>query len=90
VLAWGRIRSPATYLDAINANRPAVLMANAWGDSIFPPNQLADFFGRLAGPKRLELRPGDHAIAELTGILGLPNDVWTSVQRWFDREWTTT
>ena len=85
VLAWGRVRSPVTYLDALNANRPAVLMANAWGDSIFPPNQLTDLFGRLAGPKRLELRPGDHAIAELTGLVGLPNDVWTSVQRWFDQ-----
>ncbi|MGW4946559.1 alpha/beta hydrolase [Actinoplanes sp. NPDC004185] len=85
VLAWSRTRSAATYLDAINANRPAVLMANAWGDSFFPPNQLVDFFGRLTGPKRLELRPGDHAIAELTGILGLDNEVWTGVFRWFDQ-----
>src|SRR6185436_3136527 len=61
-------------LEDINANRPAVLIANAWGDTIFPPNQLVDFYNRLAGPKRLELRPGDHAIAELTGVLGLPND----------------
>ena len=85
VLAWSRVRSPASYVDAVNANRPAVLMANAWGDSFFPPNQLVDFFGRLTGPKRLELRPGDHAIAELTGILGLENEVWTSVFRWFDQ-----
>jgi len=85
VLAWSRARSAATYVDAINANRPAVLMANAWGDSFFPPNQLVDFFGRLTGPKRLEFRPGDHAIAELTGILGLDNEVWTSVFRWFDQ-----
>ncbi|GAA3340686.1 CocE/NonD family hydrolase [Amorphoplanes nipponensis] len=85
VLAWSRARSAATYVDAINANRPAVLMANAWGDSFFPPNQLVDFFGRLTGPKRLEFRPGDHAIAELTGILGLDNAVWTSVFRWFDQ-----
>jgi predicted acyl esterase len=85
VLAWSRARSAATYVDAINANRPAVLMANAWGDSFFPPNQLVDFYGRLTGPKRLEFRPGDHAIAELTGLLGLPNDVWTSVHRWFDQ-----
>ncbi len=85
VMAWARVRSPATYLDRINANRPAVMIANAWGDSFFPPNQLVDFYGRLTAPKRLELRPGDHAIAELTGILGLPNDAWTSVHRWFDR-----
>jgi hypothetical protein len=84
VLAWAKVRSPATYLDKINANAPAVLIANAWGDSIFPPNQLADFYGKLTGPKRLELRPGDHAIAELTGLAGLPNDVWTSTRGWLD------
>ncbi|MFI5912294.1 CocE/NonD family hydrolase [Dactylosporangium sp. NPDC051541] len=85
VQAWARARSAATYLDAINANRPAVMIANAWGDSFFPPDQLVDFFGRLTTPKRLELRPGDHAIAEFTGILGLPNDAWTSLYRWFDQ-----
>ncbi|MEV0133133.1 CocE/NonD family hydrolase [Dactylosporangium sp. NPDC050688] len=85
IMAWAGARSAATYLDAINANRPAVLIANSWGDSIFPPNQLVDFYGRLAGPKRLELRPGDHAIAELTGVAGLPNAVWSSAYRWFDQ-----
>ncbi|GIE97271.1 CocE/NonD family hydrolase [Paractinoplanes rishiriensis] len=85
VQAWARVRSPATYLNQINANAPAVLIANAWGDSFFPPNQLVDFYGKLTTPKRLELRPGDHAIAELTGIVGLPNAVWTSVRGWFDR-----
>jgi len=85
VMAWAKVRSPATYLDRINANDPAVLIANAWGDSFFPPNQLAGFYARLTTPKRLELRPGDHAIAELTGLAGLPNDAWTSVHGWFDR-----
>jgi predicted acyl esterase len=85
VKAWARVRSAATYVDAINANRPAVLIANAWGDSFFPPDQLVDFFGRLSTPKRLELRPGDHAIAEFTGLVGLPNDAWTSLYRWFDQ-----
>lgn len=85
IMAWAGARSAATYIDAINANRPAVMIANSWGDSIFPPNQLVDFYGRLAGPKRLELRPGDHAIAELTGVIGLPNEVWASAYRWFDQ-----
>jgi dienelactone hydrolase len=84
VKAWGKARSAATYLDAINANQPAVLVANGWGDSFFPPNQVAGFFGGLTTPKRLELRPGDHAIAELTGVLGLPNDAWQSLYDWFD------
>jgi hypothetical protein len=85
VMAWARVRSAATYLDRINANNPAVMIANAWGDSVFPPNQFVDFYAGLTTPKRLELRPGDHAIAELTGLAGLPNDVWTSVRGWFDR-----
>ncbi|WP_033326738.1 alpha/beta fold hydrolase [Streptomyces yerevanensis] len=84
LIAWGKKRSPATYVDRINSNGTAVMMANAWGDTIFPPNQYADFFEKLTGPKRLELRPGDHATNEATGLLGLPNDVWTDTTRWFD------
>ncbi|WP_436521526.1 CocE/NonD family hydrolase [Actinoplanes sp. HUAS TT8] len=84
IKAWGKVRSADTYLDAINANQPAVLLANGWGDSFFPANQLTDFYGKLTTPKRLELRPGDHAIAELTGVLGLPNDAWQSLYDWFD------
>src|SRR6266508_3580003 len=45
---------------------------------------LADYFAGLTGPKRLELAPGDHAVVEATGLLGLDNHVWTSVRRWFD------
>jgi predicted acyl esterase len=82
---WGRVRSPATYIDAINRNHPAIMMANSYGDSLFPPNQLIDFYARLTGPKRLEFAPGDHLIVEGTGLLGLPNHVWDSTSRWFDR-----
>ncbi len=84
VMQWAQVRSAETYLDAINANQPAVLLANAWGDTFFGANQLVDFYGGLTTAKRLELRPGDHAIAELTGLAGLDNDVWTSATRWFD------
>ncbi|NJC70957.1 CocE/NonD family hydrolase [Planosporangium thailandense] len=83
--AWGRVRSPDTYLDAINRNHPAILMANAYGDSLFAPNQLVDFYGKLTGPKRLEFAPGDHAVVEGLGLFGLPNHVWDSAYRWFDR-----
>lgn len=85
MIDWGKKRSAATYVDRINRNAPAVMLANAWGDSIFPPNQYADFYEKLTGPKRLQLRPGDHATPEATGLLGLPNDVWTDTRRWFDR-----
>ncbi|MEU5211467.1 alpha/beta fold hydrolase [Streptomyces sp. NPDC020742] len=84
LIAWGKKRSPATYVDRINANGAAIMLGNAWGDSLFPPNQYADFYEKLRGPKRLEFRPGDHATAEATGLFGLPNDTWTNTQRWFD------
>ncbi|MEV0260218.1 CocE/NonD family hydrolase [Streptomyces sp. NPDC050617] len=84
MIDWGRKRSPAAYLDKINANGAAIMLGNAWGDTIFPPNQYAKFYERLTGPKRLELRPGDHATAEGPGLLGLPNDTWTNAHRWFD------
>lgn len=82
MLAWAAKRSPATYLDRINANGAAVMLANSWGDSLFAPNQLADFYEKLRGPKRLEFRPGDHATPELPGLLGLPNDTWNNAKRW--------
>ncbi|MEU2604156.1 alpha/beta fold hydrolase [Streptomyces albus] len=84
MIAWGKKRSPATYLDKINRNGAAVMLGNAWGDSIFPPNQYADFYEKLRVPKRLEFRPGDHATPEATGLLGLPNDTWSHAHDWFD------
>ncbi|UNS99719.1 CocE/NonD family hydrolase [Streptomyces tubbatahanensis] len=85
MIAWGKKRSPATYLDRINDNGAAIMLGNAWNDSIFPPNQYADFYEKLRGPKRLEFRPGDHATPEATGLLGLPNDTWSHAHDWFDR-----
>jgi hypothetical protein len=85
VMAWARPRGAMNHIDAINRNAPAIMIANAYGDSLFGPNQLVDFYGRLTGPKRLELAPGDHAVVEATGLFGLDNPVWTNVHRWFDQ-----
>ncbi|MGW1541515.1 CocE/NonD family hydrolase [Streptomyces sp. NPDC002309] len=84
LLAWGRKRSPTAHLDQINDNGAAIMLANAWGDTIFPPNQYTDFYEKLTVPKALALRPGDHATPEIPGLLGLPNDVWSDTRRWFD------
>lgn len=85
MIEWGKKRSASEKVDRINANGAAIMLGNAWGDTIFPPNQYAKFFEKLTGPKRLEFRPGDHATAEATGLFGLPNDTWTNAHRWFDR-----
>ncbi len=78
-------RSAASKIAQINANGTAVMLGNAWNDGIFAPGQVADFYSKLTGPKRLMLSPGDHATAELFGAAGLPNEIWDSVGRWFDR-----
>jgi hypothetical protein len=85
ITAWGRIRSATTYVDGINANHPAIFLANSYGDSLFAPNQLVDFYNRLTGPKHLEFAPGDHGLVEATGLVGLPNHVFDSMDRWFDQ-----
>jgi predicted acyl esterase len=71
-------------LDALNANGTAVLLANAYNDGIFPPNQLVLLFNGITGPKQLMFAQGDHATIELPGALGLPNEVYTAAGRWFD------
>lgn len=84
VVEWARVRSPATYVDRINANGTAVFLGNAWGDSVFNPSQIVAFHERLTVPKRLELRPGEHATTELTSFLGLPSGTWAGARRWLD------
>ncbi|HEX3791328.1 MAG TPA: CocE/NonD family hydrolase [Pseudonocardiaceae bacterium] len=77
-------RSADTKIAQINDNHAAVMVANTWGDSLFPPDQFVDFFNQLTGPKRLELEAGDHATSSLTGAAGLPNATWDDVTRWLD------
>lgn len=77
-------RSPMTYLARLNANRPAILLANAYEDSLFGPGQLVPFFTGLTGPKRLQLAPGDHAGPELGGLYGRPNSTVADARAWLD------
>lgn len=77
-------RSPMTEVAALNRNRTAVLLANAFNDSLFPPGQYVDFYNALTGPKQLLFAHGDHATIEAPGALGLPNETYTAVERWFD------
>ncbi|HDS1219707.1 CocE/NonD family hydrolase [Stenotrophomonas maltophilia] len=84
LLPVAALRSPSASVAEINANRPAIFLANAFNDSLFPPGQLVDFFNALTGPKQLQLRHGDHALNEALGALGVPNEVYASVGDWFD------
>ncbi|MEO6885408.1 MAG: alpha/beta fold hydrolase [Jatrophihabitantaceae bacterium] len=76
--------SPMNGVAALNKNRTAVMIANGWQDSIFPPAQLVPFFNALTGPKRLQLAAGDHGATEISGLLGQYNQVWTDAGAWLD------
>ncbi len=84
-LAFARGRSAVSFIDRINANRPAVMLSQNWNELAFPPDQIIDFYGQLQGPKRMYLRPGDHVGQETFGLLGSPNVVLSRMYTWFDR-----
>ena len=84
VRAWAALRSPATYVGAINASGKPVYISNNLSDTLFNPNQILDFYERLTVPKRLDLNQGTHATAEVPGILGLSNYVWDNAYDWLD------
>jgi predicted acyl esterase len=64
-------RSPLNVVDRINQNGTAVLMATSWNDLAYGTDQITDFYTRLTGPKRLEVRPGDHVVNEVPGSVGI-------------------
>lgn len=85
LLPHAPVRSAITDVASLNTNKTAVLLANAYGDSLFPPLQYINFFNHLNGPKQLLFAHGDHGTVEIPGVLGLPNEAYDAAGRWFDR-----
>ncbi|MFG2879669.1 CocE/NonD family hydrolase [Streptomyces sp. NPDC048337] len=83
-LRWAEARSPFTYVKELNRRQVPVFYAHAWHETLFPSNQILKTFNELTGPKRLVLSIGDHSGPEASGMLGLPNRIWTDAHRWFD------
>lgn len=74
------IRSAMKQVDKLD-NTP-VLIAHAWNDAAFPMSQMLDFYDALKGPKSIVMQPGDHATADMGGLLGLPNRSWEAALCW--------
>jgi predicted acyl esterase len=85
VFPLAETRSPGRRIAALNANGAALMVGNGWQDGIFPADQFFDTWDNLTVPKRILLGPGDHAISELGGILGLPNEYVQAGSAWLDR-----
>ena len=63
-----KTRSPIN--DVTGLSHTAVMLANGMQDSLLPPRQLVTMFANLKGPKRLELRTGDHGQPEAQALYG--------------------
>lgn len=84
VLAWASERSPNSAVAALNAAGKPVYISNNSQDNLFQPNQILPYFEQLTVPKKLDLNNGIHATAEIGGVLGIENYVWTNAYDWFD------
>ncbi len=83
--AWAAVRSPTSYLAAINARRAPVFISKNYQDDMFTPNSSMAMFSALSGPKRMHLSMGIHGSAELPGALfGIDNFPYDDAHRWFN------
>lgn len=78
-------RSPISGVSALNAHGTAVYLGHAYTDGLFPPGQMVELFQGLTSPKRLDLTPGDHAVNQIAGAIGIGQRQWRELRRWFDR-----
>ncbi|MCX6104962.1 MAG: alpha/beta hydrolase [Proteobacteria bacterium] len=76
--------SPLYHLKEINERRPPIFLANDLDDTLFPVNQAFDFYGKLQGPKHLQINRGFHAAAAITTTKEPNKEPWASVHKWFD------
>jgi putative CocE/NonD family hydrolase len=85
-LEYARRRSVAHRTSPSLADRAIPLfMAHEMNETVFPIDAAVDFWESYPGPKRLELRPGDHASQELGASWGSGlSESWRSAMRWFD------
>jgi predicted acyl esterase len=75
-------RSATGSLAALNRNRPAIMLAGCYADSILDPAQLVSFYEELHTPKRLQLSPGDHTGPEISGLQGRADVTFDDALAW--------
>lgn len=61
-----------------------MLIVGSWNDDLFEPNQMMEFFGKLAAPKMLYIANGLHGLDPGFGPRWAGKDIWELTRRWFD------
>lgn len=83
-IAWAKERSPVEFIDEVNRRQVPIYISNNFGDNLFQPNNILDYFKKLKVPKILDLNQGTHASAEATGLIFGRNFSFNRMQSWFD------
>lgn len=83
-LAWAEERSPINFIEEINKRQKPVYISNNFGDNLFQPNNVLNFYQKLTGPKILDLNQGSHATGELPGIFTASNYTFKKMHSWFN------
>lgn len=76
-----RLRS--CLYDVERIDKP-MLIVGSWNDDLFEPNQMMEFYGRLAAPKMLYIGNGLHGLDPGFGPRWAGRDIWELTRRWFD------
>lgn len=71
------------HLPKINAHKTPIYMHHALDDTLFPVNQLVDFFQALDGPKHLRIGRGFHAASEILSMRDPNGGPWGPMREWF-------
>ena len=82
-MKWTGLRNPIKYIDNINKRNAPVYIANNFGDNLFTPNNVWNFYNKLTVPKRLDLNQGAHATGEVFGLVGVDSYTWNKALDWF-------
>jgi len=76
-------RSPINGVAQLNKNKTAVMLANGFQDALLNVSQVVSLYGKLTGPKRLQLGTGDHGQPELAAFVsGKPEGPVANALKW--------
>ncbi len=81
---WANERSPIEFIELVNRKQIPIYISNNFGDNLFQPNNILDYFQKLRVPKILDLNQGTHASAEISGLIYGDNFSFSRMQAWFD------
>ena len=81
---WADKRSPITYIKDINERNVPIYLSNNFGDNLFQPNTVIEFYKALKTPKILDLNQGTHASGEASGLGSVNNYSFKKLHDWFD------